>query len=204
MIISTGNIKIGKMSNISLTPIVSCAGCVTICAKDCYAMKAYKQYPAVKNAWDTNYREAMEDMTKFFTDIVAKIKKTKKTFFRWHVGGDIINLEYFMGMVFVAKMFPIIKFLAFTKQYEVVNEFRSGSKGRHAGKWELPANLQVVFSAWPSLEMRNPYKFPVAFMQDGSETRVDGSEIECPGSCEGCGMCWSLSSIGKNVVFHKH
>jgi hypothetical protein len=193
--ISDNNSKIGRMPNVSLTPISSCR-CNVPCKKDCYALKAYRQYPPVRAAWDNNLEMAKTDLTGFFAGIDQHLAKKKKPakYFRWHVSGDIISAEYFQGMVDLATKHPATRFLAFTKQYETVNNY-TGS---------LPDNLTVIFSAWPGLNFDNPKCLPVAYMQDGSETRVPADALECPGNCEQCGMCWQLPQIGKDVVFHKH
>ena len=122
MRISNGNNKIGRIANISMTPIASCNGCADICGRDCYAMKAYRQYPATREAWDQNLKQATNDMGSFFDEIQAYLAKYKKTFFRWHVSGDIINRDYFANMVSMVMLFPHIKFLAFTKQYAIINQ----------------------------------------------------------------------------------
>ena len=201
MRVSPGNKKIGKIANVSLTPIKSCAGCEQHCAKDCYAIKAYRMYPAVRNAWDHNYEQATNDLGGFFSEIFTSLKKYKGEYFRWHVAGDLLNPHYFMGVLDVAEHFPNIKFLLFTKQYSIVNEVER--------QWDLerrdfPSNLQIVFSAWPGRTMYNPHNFPVAWMQDGTEDRVPESAIHCPGSCETCNACWGLGKAGIDVVFNKH
>ena len=68
---------------------------------------------------------------------------------------------------------------------------------------DLPDNLTIVLSAWLDMSYINPFGLPIAFMQDGTETRISDA-LECPGNCETCGICWALKSIKKNVVFHKH
>lgn len=195
-IISKGNKKMGKIPNISLTPIVSCKDCVDICGKYCYAMKSYRMYPSVRKAWDANYRLATSDLAEFFNQVEKQIQQTSKNFFRWHVGGDIISVQYLTGMMMLAQVFPATKFLCFTKQYGIVNAVRSVTT--------IEPNLQLVFSAWPGVQLVNPHNFPVAWMQDGTEDRVPATAIECPGLCEDCGMCFELSTIGRDVVFHKH
>jgi len=87
-------------------------------------------------------------------------------------------------------------FLAFTKAFEIVNRYED-----HAA---VPENLVIVFSAWPGMRFLNPHHHRVAWMQDGTETRVPENSIECPGSCENCGMCYELERLGRDVVFHKH
>ena len=114
--ISKGNKKIGKVWNISLTPVLSCPSGVP-CAKDCYAMKAYKQYPNVRKAWDHNLREFMTDSEAYFDSIIDQLASYKGTTFRWHVAGDIPSQVYYNGMVRVAREYPKIQFLAFTNNF---------------------------------------------------------------------------------------
>lgn len=196
MIMSKGNRKLGKrkIANVSLTPIESCAGCFEHCGKTCYSLKAYRMYKETREAWDHNLAQATHDPQAYFKEIHLALNKYTKDFFRWHVAGDIINPRYFKGMIQVARDFPEIKFLVFTKQYQIVNHSRM----------KIPGNLTIVFSAWPGMPIVNPKGYPVAFMQDGNETRVTPGAIECPGLCEDCGACWSLPSLKKDVVFHKH
>jgi hypothetical protein len=157
-------------------------------------MKAWRQYPQTRKAWRHNSSLAHKDSWTYFDSIQEYINKKKPKYFRWHVSGDIISAEYFQGMVDLAEKHKETRFLAFTQCYEIINSF-SGV---------LPGNLTIIFSAWPGLTFDNPKGLPVAYMQDGSETRVPADALECPGNCEQCGMCWQLPQIGKDVVFHKH
>lgn len=197
MRISKGNNKIGKIWNISLPPVKACKGCADICGRDCYAMKSYRQYPATREAWEHNFDHATYDIDSYFGEIKDALKKYKGTFFRWHVAGDILNIFYFSHMVSIAEQFPNIKFLAFTKQYKIVNEFL------YIG-YSIPENLQIVFSAWSNLPMDNPHGMPIAWMQDGTEDRIPADAMHCPGQCDSCGLCWSLKNIGRDVYFDKH
>jgi len=196
-IISKGNNKMGKIPNISLPPIVTCNGCEGTCAGKCYAMKFYRIYPLAKKAWDSNLAEWQEDSTAYFSSITSQLNQLRPKFFRWHVGGDIPSYSYFRGIMVVANTMPTTKFLVFTKQYNFVN-------------WAvdngvlIPSNLQIVFSAWPGMEVTNPFHFKVAWMQDGHETRVPESAFECAGSCTECAACFSLDKIDRDVVFHIH
>lgn len=203
MKISKGNSKIGKVWNISLPPVKACKGCADICGRDCYAMKAYRQYPATREAWEHNFDQAKNDIGNYFKELECALEKYKGKFFRWHVAGDILSTEYYYEMIVIAKKFPRIKFLAFTKQYWFVNRFHDQYE-KKGFVYTLPENLQIVFSAWPNLPLDNPHGFPVAFMQDGTETRIPDDAIPCPGNCETCGMCWSLSEINRDVYFDKH
>jgi hypothetical protein len=187
--ISEGNMKLGRLPNVSIPPVVTCANS-SFCRKDCYALKAYRMYPRAKEAWKYNYKHLRENRDKYFQDIHEYLEKKTPRLFRWHAAGDILDQDYIERMKRLAESFPEVKFLAFTKM--TVLKFSN-----------LPKNLVVVYSAWPGMPFHNPDKLPVAFMQDGTETRVSNA-IECPGNCETCGMCWELPKLKKNVVFHKH
>lgn len=201
MILSKGNMKIGQMFNISLTPVKACGEPAKHCGKACYAKKAHRMYPATRKAWDHNLEHVTRDRIGFFMDLYAALEKENEKaelkFFRWHVGGDILDDKYFFQMTQIAALMPQTKFLVFTKQYAIINNFLNICDG-------YPENLTVIFSAWPGLPMDNPHHLPVAWMQDGTEKRVTGEEILCPGNCESCGMCWDIRKVGKDVVFHKH
>jgi len=198
-ILSPGNIKLGKMPNVSLPPVVTCNGCGEHCGKKCYSMKAYRMYPPVRKMWDKNLELAKTNMDQYFSQILAEIQAKRKPvkFFRWHVSGDILNLGYFASMCLLAARLHETRFLVFTKQYRIVNEYLDSEA-------TIPKNLQVVFSAWPGMPMKNPYNLRVAWMQDGAESRIPSSVIECPGSCETCSACFSLDAIGKDVMFELH
>lgn len=196
-IISKGNNKMGKIPNISLPPIVTCNGCEGTCAGKCYANKFYRMYPSVRKAWDTNLAEVQSNSDVFFNSVRKQLSKMAPRFFRWHVGGDIPSHNYFIGIVDIALAIPETKFLVFTKQYSLVN-------WAVANGVDTPSNLQIVFSAWPGMEVTNPYNFKVAWMQDGTETRVPESAFECAGSCTECSACFSLNKINRDVVFHIH
>lgn len=124
------------------------------------------------------------------------LAEAKPRLFRWHVAGDILSTAYLGGMCRIAAANPGTHFLAFTKAFEIVNRYEDHEA--------IPANLVLVFSGWPGMSFSNPHGHRVAWMQDGTETRVPADAIECPGNCESCGMCYELERLGHDVVFHKH
>ena len=188
--ISPKNSKLGKIPNISLIPIKDCGNC-TECMNDCYAMKAWKQYPSVRTAWKTNSDAFRNNRKQAFDDLHAYISKRSPRFFRIHVAGDFLDQNHLDNYALLAGEFPDTKFLAFTKMYDLDYS-------------ELPDNLQVIISAWPNLPLHNPHSLPVAWVQDGTETRIPSDAIECPGVCDDCGMCWSLSKLDRDVMFYTH
>jgi hypothetical protein len=201
--LSDGNTKLGTVPNISLPPITTCMRKAP-CAKLCYAMKSQRMYQATRDMRAHNLRAFRRSPDDYFTSIADQT--AGMPFFRWHVAGDIVDALYLAGIVGVARANPGTKYLVFTKRYDLVNEYLGGGSVDRRGKVKLPSNLAIVFSAWPGLDMDNRHSLPVAYMvpKDGSEGRIDGTEIECPGNCETCGMCWSLRTLGRNVAFHQH
>jgi len=187
--ISKSNSKLGNIHNVSLTPVKSCVVGVP-CIKDCYAQKAYRQYPIVRFTWDKNLILAKNYRNVYFGDIKEYLSTVKVPVFRWHTAGDILDQNYADNMVMIARDFSNTKFLAFTKQYGLNYS-------------NLPSNLSVVLSVWPNWKMPEN-DLPKAFMQDGNETRIPDDAIECTGHCEGCFVCWDLTNSGKSVYFHKH
>ena len=125
-------------------------------------------------------------------------------YFRFHVSGDIPNMEYFQNMVSVAANNPHCEILAFTKCYDIVN----GYLDQHNGF--LPENLHIIFSLWDSewnVRVRNPYDLPksaVIFKSGCNSTEYEkicgGNCFEC--ACQGVG-CWTLQK-GETIAFYEH
>lgn len=190
--ISCGNMKLGHIPNVSLIPGKDCGD--VPCKRECYALKAWRTYPTARKAWQGNSRSAHSNPAAYFTAVRDFLTRKAPTYFRWHVAGDFLDQAYVDEVVAIAKEFPGVRFLAFTKRHDF----------DYAGR---PSNLAIVFSFWPGwgdLETVRELGLPVAWMQDGTEARVPSNAIECPGHCESCGMCWQLPKLGRDVVFHKH
>jgi len=180
MAISKGNRKIGRVMNVSLPPLLSCANC-SGCSKLCYDIKACLQYPdTVIDARMRNFAILQKDREEYFRRINDAISRRRlHKFFRWHVAGDIIDADYFARMVEIARRHPDFKFWTYTKNYAVVNEWVD-KNGRDA----LPANLSVMFSEWRGMPMDNPHGFPEFRVVFKDETPPAG--FYCPGNCDVC------------------
>lgn len=195
--VSKGNMKLGSIWNLNLPPCQMCQGRPCYNEGCCYNKKAWDLYPSVRTSWSRNWNYYKQFPNKFFKTISQKIKASKNPpkHFRWHAAGDIPDQKYFVGMKRIAREFPEIKFLVYTKNYNLI--FR-----------DIPKNLQVVISAWPGVELKKSLRrFPVAWMLDGRETRHTNRKrktVSCPGSCEKCKSCWNLSKVNKDVIFKKH
>ena len=200
MCISSGNRKIGKTLNVSLPPIMTCANCKE-CKHLCYDVKACLQYPnTVIDARMRNLVILLKDRNEYFKRIQDKLNgRRKNKFFRWHVAGDIIDIDYFDRMVEIAKKNPDFVFWTYTKNYKVVNEWISEHGNK---KSALPKNLSVMFSEWRGVEMVNPYKlgeFRVVFKD---EKKPKG--FYCPGNCDDCIKHNSGCIINQTTYCNEH
>ena len=197
--ISSGNRKTGfSVPSVSLIPVADCGNCSS-CSRLCYDLRNDCIYNGVTSTRAKNSALAHNAIDRYFFEIKKACKAFR--FFRWHIGGDILNATYLAGVLDVAVCNPHCTFLIFTKRYDLINDYISNGG-------EIPSNLQVIFSAWPGAKMVNPYNMPVS-----SPLFVDGSHaagpdpISCPGDCSNCAVmgsgCWTLKR-GQGVVFAAH
>lgn len=197
--ISTGNSKTGVLvPSISLRPLLDCGNCKA-CSKLCYDFRNDAVYPSVQKSRAKNWAIWTADPERYFREISAACKFFVS--FRWHIGGDIVNERYFAGMIQVANENKNVKFLVFTKRFDIVNSYVAGG-GR------IPENLQIIFSYWRGLKVNNPYNFPSShpLFADGFTTAGDGAKL-CTGNCSECYKCgvncWALKP-GEQVIFNVH
>ena len=208
MYISKGNMKMKKGFLIwNLPSGITCPGKTEICDKKCYARKAERQYKQTLPCRMANLDDSLsEDFVTMMVDTMHQMiydangvwVKSFKGYFRIHESGDFYSQRYLNDWFTLAKMFPSIKFLAFTKSFDL--DF--------TGK---PENLEIVLSVMPDTTIPN-YKrildlgFSIAYAGDSMYMFADSSTmpIECPGNCDECGACWGLSKRKINVHFAMH
>ena len=199
MCISKGNRKIGRVMNVSLAPVLTCANC-SECKMLCYDIKAVLQYRNVTDARARNTALLLEDRAEYFRRIDNAISRRRlHKFFRWHVAGDIVDLDYLARMVDIARAHPDFVFWTYTKNYAVVNEYCRTRGGRVA----IPENLSIMFSEWRGMPMVNPYGFPefsVVFKDD--EHKPAGHY--CPGNCDICKAAHRGCIAGETTYCHEH
>lgn len=195
--ISKGNVKVGAIPNFSLTPGVSCSrqACATCHVNGCYAMKSYRMYKNVRNAWDENTSLALFNIEELEKQIRAYLSKYKGKFFRIHVAGDFITKEYAQMWFRIIKDYPGIIFLAFTKQFDNVRDI----------PFDTLTNMTLLLSDWEGIEMPEDLKerYQIAYCIEHDDV-IPENTVLCPGSCENCNACWFLRDVHKNVAFYKH
>ena len=157
-------------------------------------MKGTQAMATVVAAYLRNLTIYNRDPKDFWDQVRFKIKHNPLPLFRFFDAGDIPSYEFFCGMVELAKDFPDIKFMSFTKKYDIVNEWLKANGN-------LPDNLNIIFSAWHiGWEVNNPYGMPVAYVDFTDKTlnpEFPKGITGCPNqkdktiTCSVCQKCWS-------------
>jgi hypothetical protein len=187
--ISRENTKLGKIPNFSTTPGVSCVPGIPCFSEGCYAMKAYQQYPNVREAWGSNLELYFSNPGVFFKDWDGWLTRHKPKHFRMFVGGDFPDEAFYMKACKVIKKHPDTEFLVFTKRYDY--EY-----------WDSPPNLTVILSVWPGVPLPENLGLPWAWLEEDPRKPELDLYILCEGMCQPCGKkCWGIKA---DIVFKKH
>jgi hypothetical protein len=194
--ISKGNSKMGAIPSVSLPACITCNPAAP-CFKLCYAAKIERIYKSAKDSYQRNLDILKADPGAYWIQVKAAAMVNR--FFRYHVSGDIPNPDYFVQMVKLAKELPQTNFLAFTKQYYIVNQFINDGG-------TIPPNLKIMFSNWGSWKCDNPHNLPqceIIF----SDTKISEDWKICGGNCTECACrgvgCWEIKH-GETIAIYKH
>ena len=202
-IVKAGNSKVSEYVAVVNMPAGFTCPADAPCKTGCYALKGRYMFnnvtlPAWRNLYFFNSNPAG-----FFKAIEAELQEADDLrpwrWFRWHESGDIVNYDYFCGMVTIAKKFKRINFMAYTKKYDIVNEYIEENGA-------LPKNLTIIFSVWGVYGLGvNKYNLPCAYVEGvGFDSYIPTSASPCEGGCKDCGFkCWKLKKR-QSVVFEKH
>ena len=202
--ISKGNQKIGMVHNFSMAPGITCANC-SGCLAYCYDVKAVLQYKNVvkARAENTVLMQKYRKQTFKAIDKYISAQRAHKAF-RWHVSGDILDVDYFNRMVKIARKHPDWIFWTYTKNYRAVNEWIDKHSGLFSfWRKSIPSNLVPMFSVWNGMPCPNPHNLPTfTCIQEGMEPAPD--EWSCPGNCQACLRSGHGCPFGESSYVHEH
>ena len=209
--ISSGNIKMGDISSVSLPAVVTCRPDAPCFAK-CYARKMCAYRENVRASYERNLDIYRNNPESYWLQLRAHCSMVSA--FRFHVSGDIPDIQYLEGMIKLARDCKNCQFLVFTKRAEWINDKISALKKQ---KKALPKNLHIVISNWGLWTLPNPYGLPVTNVIPRHTTPAeieklvsDGSTI-CPSKhgewgCQDCFKasinCWAKGT--KQILFPEH
>ena len=208
--IKNGNGKVGAAALTWSLPVeMTCrkdAPCYV--NKVCYCLKGNQAFANVCGAYYRNWRLYNEDPVKYERDCRYIIEMSGLKLVRLQDAGDFPDVEYLELVIRVAKALPDVRFLAYTKKYEMVNEWLS--KGN-----TFPDNFTMRFSYCDkNWEVPNPYNLPHAyidFKDKNLNPEIPKNAYRCRGTanpndpehtCSICQMCWRKNV--QNVVFNQH
>lgn len=198
--IATKNNKLGsQICGLSLPPVTTCRSNAP-CKSTCYACKGRQQFSGVLGTYMKNLRIWRENPRHFFECIDHYLKYSGYRYMRLFDSGDFPNEVFLVDLIeLVVKKNPQTKFMAFTKKYEIINEYLKS----HI----LPENLTIVFSAWDkNWKFENPFEVPVAYVNFAKKElnpAIPTDAKTCEGNCSICYKCWNLKD-GDSVVFAQH
>lgn len=174
----------------------------------CYCCKDCQNMARTVACYVRNLRIYRTDRDGYWEQVAFKLKHTPLPYFRYNDAGEIPDYEYIDGMVALARKFPSIKFLCYTKKYELVNEWLDNNGGISA----IPENLCIRFSTWDKTwEVPNPYNLPMAwvhFKNDLLNPEIPEKAAKCSNQidknikCGGCGICFNKTI--HDIVFEQH
>ena len=206
--VSPGNRKLGGIPSISLDPRRTCVSDIT-CRQKCYAMRMMRFRNNIKVSWERNTQVWNNEPDGYFRQLRQWIDKHNPPYFRFHVGGDIPNIRYFLFMADLADQTPNTKYLCFTKRYTGMGQYIETMR-------EGLDNVRLLLSAWPfqipeheflfnvcAHESRKmPNKIAVSWIDD--DPRVDTMAYKptlCKNNCSICHACWESDG---DIILHKH
>ena len=194
--LTSGNRKLGAIINFSMPAGTTCRKDAPCNGKGCYAQRGAFLYSNVRNCHMDNYKAFNEDVEDFKMQFMNQLPL--RGYVRIHVAGDIFSMAYLETLFTIAKQAKGVQFMAFTKQYELINDYIAMGK-------KVPKNFKIIFSAWPNFPMDNPYNLPVSYVDDKNnlDDRIPKTAFKCGGKCDQCFHCWGIKKNQK-VVFKKH
>ena len=136
------------------------------CKEKCYACKGRQQICRVQAAYYRNLRLYYDNPDEFFEQVYYKVKFSGLPKVRLFDSGDFPDYDFLARIAKLCYKTPNVKYMAFTKKYEIVNEYIDNCG-------ELPDNLNILFSAWDKLwEVPNPHGLGIAYV-DFNDKRLN-------------------------------
>lgn len=171
------------------------------CFEKCYAQHGCQSFAHVQGAYYRNLRLYNENPEEFFEQLYYKIKFSGLPAVRFFDSGDYPDMEFLERSIELAKKFPSVGFMAYTKKYDLVNKYLDTH--------ELPDNYNIWFSAWDILwSVPNPHNLPVAYVRFKDirlTPEIPKNAFHCPGratTCSACKICWNKNVNA--VYFDEH
>lgn len=186
--LSPGNMKLGKMDNFNLPPILTCPN-HRHCMRQCYALKAFRAYPGVQAKWQDNYARLEHYSGRM--QLRREVKESKSKYIRIHVAGDFMHQLYFELWKEIAIKNPDKVFLAFSKAFNI----RIG---------RLPKNFKLRTSIFQGQLVsgipESWSRLPRFYTGKGFVGTRHKNAKDCAGSCIDCKTCFESDKDVKSGI----
>ena len=191
MYIGNGNLSMKNVFTWNLPSKLTCPNSTELCRKSCYAVKAERPYrpnvlPSRMDNWNCSMKESFPEDMKAIIKGKTLTSKSFTGYFRIHESGDFYNQKYLDDWKLICSYFKRIKFLAYTKSFDLDFSNR-------------PKNMEIVVSVWEDTNLSKvPKGFPISYsgMKGNKAIKCEGGREKC----NKCGFkCWHLSKLNKNV-----
>lgn len=198
------NIKLARdvaVFNLPAGPEYTCPGATPLCAKVCYAKKAY--VTTGKTYKGRLYRFEVAKSKDFLKKIIAELSVLKAWGIkkvRIHESGDFFSQKYLNDWVKVMKTFPEINFLAYTKSFDL--DFKEAAK--------LP-NFNLIWSIDKTTTKKPPFAGPIAYMLMPEENKdeIIPNAYTCKHKSKHnycgkeCNICWTIKKNKVKQIYFK-
>lgn len=203
-VLAGGQHKVGDIPRFNLPPLWTCGRNCKHCKRQCYVLKDYvgPRKKSVAKSHARNYNAIVENLESVEYYLTMWIHKHQPRFFRIHASGDFFipglrdEALYAWMWYRVAQACPNTRFLAFTKAYDIVR----------AVPFHTLPNFSLVLSEWTDV-LEAPEDLKKFYRTSRAVEKIEDirpNEVECPGNCETCGLCWALKDLGHDVAFEIH
>ncbi|MBA7690173.1 hypothetical protein ES703_98697 [subsurface metagenome] len=182
MLISRGNLKLGRLPSFSLPVMTTCPGKTPFCDRYCYGLKGMFTLPQIKQK--NEMRLEASEKSDFVPTIVEEIRKTRTPAFRLHVIGDFYSVKYIEKWIQIATILDDVIFFGSTRSWRcdflalTLKEFR-----------DLPnVYMKASIDATDDLD---------PFSCGWRVWSIEGEGLPCPHDfqlvedCARCGRCWT-------------
>ena len=190
--LTNSNSKLGPFIFNWVMALDSCRHKTAHCDTYCYGKHGNYFFGSVKNRMDENYKcSKKSNFVKKMSEQLQELSQAGLKYVRLHATGDFYSDKYFEKWIALARKFPSIIFLAYTRNTDI--DFS-----------KAPDNLRLRFSSDPSTVKVNPtatsfakVTYDLEHGQAQHMQKFEGDSV-CQGKCKTCKFCFSTT---ENVVF---
>lgn len=147
----------------------------SVCSS-CYALKGRYIFKNVETAMQRRLNALRSDPIKWAAGIVASIRKTGDTHFRWHDSGDLLGVNHFRLICLIAKYMPDVQFWIPTREKQYI-------------RGEIPSNIAVRVSAAMVGDTIDTGSYLTSSVSSGVGFKCPSSTQD--NKCGDCRACWS-------------